>query len=169
MLISEETYNKLNELLTESFKLNHLMDNLVYQIDYEAYPNIAKIVHESYAHVWPAFADNISDFMIRLNAKPIRNNFTAQYTDHNGDLQGIFKDITRYTEEYRGKVLETLDVAEMQDDAETKIFLEDYLLKITPYRKQANLWATFAERYVDNYKNFNIHFEKLTTAIPIVE
>ena len=46
MLISEETRDKLNEVLTHSFFFNILCENAVYQIDYSVYRVTARIVHE---------------------------------------------------------------------------------------------------------------------------
>ena len=100
MLISEETRDKLNDVLTHSFLLNMLCDNAVYQIDYSVYPMAAHIVHESYAHYWPQVADQWSDLMIKLNAKPVRGNLIADYEDYNGNLAAIFADIARATEDY---------------------------------------------------------------------
>lgn len=169
MLISEETRDKLNDVLTHSFLLNMLCDNAVYQIDYSAYPVTAHIVHESYAHYWPQVADQWSDLMIKLNAKPVRGNLIADYEDYNGNLAAIFADIARATEDYRRKVIELIELAELNEDKEVVLAGEEVLQQILPYRKQADIWAVEAKRYEGNYKSFDARIKTFTTMIPTVE
>lgn len=169
MLISEGTRDKLNDVLTHSFLLNMLCDNAVYQIDYSVYPVTAHIVHESYAHYWPQVADQWSDLMIKLNAKPVRGNLIADYEDYNGNLAAIFADIARATEDYRRKVIELIELAELNEDKEVVLAGEEVLQQILPYRKQADIWAVEAKRYEDNYKSFDAQIKTFTTMIPIVE
>ena len=169
MLISEETRDKLNEVLTHSFLLNMLCDNAVYQIDYSVYPVTARIVHESYAHYWPQVADQWADLMIKLNAKPVRGNLIADYEDYNGNLAAIFADIARATEDYRRKVIELIELAELNEDKEVVLAGEEVLQQILPYRKQADIWAVEVKRYEGNYKSFDARIKTFTTMIPIVE
>lgn len=169
MLISEETRDKLNDVLTHSFLLNMLCDNAVYQIDYSVYPVTAHIVHESYAHYWPQVADQWSDLMIKLNAKPVRGNLIADYEDYNGNLAAIFADIARATEDYRRKVIELIELAELNEDKEVVLAGEEVLQQILPYRKQADIWAVEAKRYEGNYKSFDARIKTFTTMIPTVE
>ena len=169
MLISEGTRDKLNDVLTHSFLLNMLCDNAVYQIEYAVYPMAAHIVHESYAHYWPQVADQWSDLMIKLNAKPVRGNLIADYKDYNGNLAAIFADIARATEDYRRKVIELIELAELNEDKEVVLAGEEVLQQILPYRKQADIWAVEAKRYEGNYKSFDARIKTFTTMIPIVE
>ena len=169
MLISEETRDKLNDVLTHSFLLNMLCDNAVYQIDYSVYHVTAHIVHESYAHYWPQVADQWSDLMIKLNAKPVRGNLIADYEDYNGNLAAIFADIARATEDYRRKVIELIELAELNEDKEVVLAGEEVLQQILPYRKQADIWAVEAKRYEGNYKSFDARIKTFTTMIPTVE
>ena len=169
MLISEETRDKLNDVLTHSFLLNMLCDNAVYQIDYSVYPMAAHFVPESYAHYWPQVADQWSDLMIKLNAKPVRGNLIADYEDYNGNLAAIFADIAKATEDYRRKVIELIELAELNEDKEVVLAGEEVLQQILPYRKQADIWAVEAKRYEGNYKSFDARIKTFTTMIPIVE
>ena len=161
-LISEETKNKLNDLLTHSFLLNMICDNAVYQIDYDVYSKAAGVTHEKYAHYWPVAADMISEKMIQLNSKPVRGNLTVEYKDYGGDLAAIYKDIAEATDAYRKDIIDTIEIADLNEDIEVRIFCENFLEAITPYRKQADVWATEAERYKDNYRSFDARFETFT-------
>lgn len=169
MLISEETKDKLNEILTHSFLLNMICDNLVYQIDYENYPQTSSIVHENFAHYWPVVADQWSELMIKLNALPKRGKLEAETPDFEGDLAKIFAEIARATEEYRQNIQRLIEIADLNEDAEVKLTAEEILLQIMPYRKQADIWATVASRYKDNYKSFDARIKSFTTMIPIAE
>lgn len=169
MLMSEETRAKLNEVITHSFLLNMICDNCVYQIDYSIYPETAHIVHESYAHYWPQVADEWSDLMVQLNARPVRGDLHAEYEDYNGNLEAIFAEIARATEDYRRKVVELIELAELNEDKEVVLKGEEVLLNIMPYRKQADIWAVEAKRYRDNYKSFDARIKTFTKMIPIVD
>lgn len=169
MLISEETRNKLNEVLTKSFLLNMICDNLVYQIDYENYPETAHIVHESYAHYWPKVADEWSDLMIKLNARPIRGDLHCEYEDFGDNLEAIFAEIARATEDYRKEVVDLIELADLNEDKEVVLEAEEILLNIMPYRKQADIWKVEAKRYSGDYKGFDARIRTFTKMIQIID
>ena len=168
MLMAEETRMKLNEVLTHSFLLNMICDNLVYEIDYNVYPLTSELVHESFAHHWPAVADEWSNLAIQLNAKPVRSGIDYDRHDHNGDLAEIFKEMLLATEAYRRHVIELITVAELNDDVEVKIRGEELLAQMMPYRKQVDIWAQKAEQYRGNYKSFDARIRSFTTQIPVL-
>lgn len=166
MKMQVTTYNELNNLLRKSFDCNAQADNFAYNIDYERYPNIGNIYHHSFAHLFPALADQISDLMLKLNARPIReaiNKYDAQYLS----LKDLFVDSDVMTEDYRQAIKKVIDIADLNNDYEVRIFMENFLLEFLPYVKQSDMWRIFAERYENDPLNFDVHFEKLTTFIPI--
>lgn len=167
MLMTEETRSQLNKVITASFLLNMICDNLVYEIDYNVLPVTAKIVHAGYAHFWPKLADVWSDLAIQLNAKPVRGNLNAEtLRDYQGNLDEIFEDMLKATDEYRAMVIDLIGVADINDDVEVKVKAEEMLLTIAAYRKQAFIWATEAKRYNGDYKTFDARIESFTT-IPV--
>ena len=168
MKISESTYNQLNELLCKSFDCNAMADNLAYNIDYAYYPNIADIYHHSFAHKFPALADEISDLMVKLNARPIRkplNGYTSEYLN----LVEVFEDNRKLAEDYRLAIKKTIDIADMNDDYEVRIAMENLLLEFLPYVKQSETWFNKAKQYENSTQQFDVHFEELTTLIPIIK
>ena len=169
MLLTAETKSKLDALLTDSFLLNMQLDNLVYQIDALGYVNMGPIFHESFAHKAPQWADEISTFMNKMNACPIRGNLVADYQDFGGDIGAIFEKVSALMNEYRKKAIEALDIAEFNEDREAQLFMEDFLMKLVDYRKQADEWARSANRFTDDYKSFDVYFEKLTSFIPVIK
>lgn len=168
MKISKETYDQLNKLLQKSFECNAIADNFAYNIDYLRYPNIGDIYHHSYAHAFPAFADEISPLMIELNSRPVR----LAIPDHTKEyltLYDIFVDNDNMAESYRSEIKKTIEIAEINDDYEIKIAMENFLNEFLPYLKQADVWRKKAEQYADCPNSFDVHFEELTTFIQIVK
>ena len=165
MLMSEETRLQLNELVRVSFEANAVVDNFAYNLAYYDYPNIEKVVHESFAHKFPEFADIISDMMIELDARPVRLGIGMHDKDYEGDLTEIFKDNLGMCEQYRLAIIQGIEVAELNEDYEVKIKLEEFLTMFNNYRKQASVWHKFAIRYEGDYKSFDVHFEEFTKYI----
>lgn len=168
MKISEATYNQLNDLLQKSFDCNAEADNLAYNIDYNRYPLISNIYHHSFAHKFPELADIISNLMIELNARPIRKTVEAHEKEYLS-LVDIFIDNDRMVEDYRQEIRKTIDIADMNNDYEVRIALDDFLVKFLPYVKQSDIWRFKAEQYKEQPWQFDVHFEELTTYIPIIK
>ena len=166
MKISEATYNQLNILLQKSFDCNAQADNFAYNIDFQRYPNIGNIYHHSFAHLFPALADQISDLMIKLNARPVRR-AVNQYEEEYSSLKDLFVDNDRMAEDYRLAIKTTIDIADLSNDYEVRIAMENFLLEFLSYVKQCDVWRTMAERYQNDIMGFDVHFEELTTFIPI--
>lgn len=165
MIIAEQTREQLNELLKYSFDANAVVDNYAYNIAFYRYPNIEEIVHKHFAHKFPEFADIFSDMMIRLDARPVRKGLKDHDEDFNGDLYRIFEGILALCNDYRQSIINTITIAELNEDYEVKIRLEEFLTQFELYRKQADVWFEYAKRYKDDYKSFDVHFEDITTFI----
>ena len=165
MIIAEQTREQLNELLKYSFDANAVVDNYAYNIAFYRYPNMEEIVHKHFAHKFPEFADIFSDMMIRLDARPVRKGLKDHDEDFNGDLYRIFEGLLALCNDYRQSIINTITIAELNEDYEVKIRLEEFLTQFEPYRKQADVWFEYAKRYKDDYKSFDVHFEDITTFI----
>ena len=164
MKISEATYNQLNELLMLSFDCNARADNLAYNLDYSLYPNIQEIYHHKIAHKFPELADIISELMIKLNARPIRKQIGGYIEVYDAPLK-VFEENDKMMEEYRREIYKTIDVADLNEDYEVRIAIEDFLLKFLPYVKQSDIWLDKAKQYEKAPWQFDVHFKELTTLI----
>ena len=167
MLMTTEVRDRLNYLLGKTFEMNSIADNIAYNLDYYDYPRAGAIYHENYAHVYPGWADTISGLMIKLNARPVRHAMPEYSEDFGGDIVKMFDATLEAAEKYRQDIIETIELAELNNDYEVKIQLEEFLVNFVPYRKQAQLWATEAKRYAENTKSFDARFDKFTTFISI--
>ena len=171
MIMSEETRKALNELMGNFFSNNSEADNLAYNLAISGYPMISEIYHHSFAHFFTGddMADAISGLMDQLDARAVRTANPAHGTDYEGNLEAIFADNVIMCDKCRRMIIDVIDTADMNYDAEVRILLEELLIKFMPYYKQARVWDTFCKRYKDDYKGFEVHFADLTTYIPIVK
>lgn len=165
MLMSQETYNKLNELLERCFSMNSFSDNVAYNLGFYDYRNMESIYHTQWAHFFTGdkMADALSDMMLSLDARPIRLPVAGYERDYEGNLVEMFDDNLRAAEEFRTAIVQTLEVAELNEDTEVKLALEDFLMEFVPYRKQAEVWARYAHRYEGNERSLEQRFGNLTT------
>lgn len=171
MLMSEETRQTLNALLGSCFSNNSEADNLAYNLAIAGYPMISEIYHHSFAHFFTgdAMADAISGLMDNLDARAIREQNPVHDNDYEGNLEAIFADNAEMCNGFRNRILDAIEIADFQGDAEVRIFLEELLMKFMPYFKQARVWDMFCKRYKEDWKGFEVHFEDITTYIPVIK
>lgn len=164
MQMSEETRDELNRLIGRCFEMNSFCDNIAYEVGYYNYPHIEKIFHLTFAHAFTGdkFADALSDFMIELEARPVRLPVVGHEKSYDGNLVAIFDDVLAECERFRGDIIHAIEVAELNEDIEVKVMLEDLIEDFIPYRKQAKDWATQAHRYVGNEISFDVHFHEFS-------
>lgn len=171
MLMTEETREKLNSLLANFFSKNSQADNIAYNLAFYAMPLCSKIYHKSFAHFFTGddMADMLSDFMDLLDTRAERKEVAANIKDYNGDILAIFQDNLDMCNRCRNAIIDAIDTADFNGDYEVRIKMEELLITFMPYRKQADVWAKFAERYKEDYKSFDVHFADITTYIDIIE
>ena len=167
MLMSKETREALNYLMGTFFGNNSEADNLAYCLADSCYPAISEIYHQKFAHFFTGdvMADGVSELMDMLDARPVRLAVAENSNDYEGNLAAIFNDNVDMCSRCRETIIKIIDLAELNDDYEVKIWAEELLMKFMPYYKQARVWDEFAKRYEGDYKSFNIHFAELTTYI----
>ena len=139
MLITEKTEESLNRILQVLFGGNAKIDNLCYNLQHLYLNNLADALHTPVAHKLPELADHVSDFMDKLGGRPVRYG-TADYF-----------------EELRKDVILSIDDADMNDDVEVRIWLENFLVEeILPLRKQAAEWLDATNKLTDSELNIHI-------------
>ena len=163
MQVSRETIEKVNHLIQECFSFNAFSDNIAYNLGYYDYRNIEDIYHSLWAHHMSTIADVLSSTLLSLDARPIRLPVAGYERDYEGNLVEMFDDNLRAAEEFRTAIVQTLEVAELNEDTEVKLALEDFLMEFVPYRKQAEVWARYAHRYEGNERSLEQRFGNLTT------
>ena len=164
MRIHEETYNALNELTKMCFEMNAVADNIYYNMA-DLYS--AELFHHSYAHAWPQVADMISDEMLKLNARPVRLPVDGSSEKYD-NLELMMAVNAAAVNKVFEKCKEIVDLADMLDDVDIRIFGENLLNGVLlNYVKQADEWLQVTKT-VPAYQ-FDIHFSDYTHFIPIVD
>ncbi|MBO7732382.1 MAG: hypothetical protein J6S67_07510 [Methanobrevibacter sp.] len=164
MRMSKESYDRLNALTAMCFNANAVFDNLAYALDYHYYANISKVVHLHVAHIMPEWADIITDKMIQLSARPVRQPIGGYDTDFES-LHDVFVTMLMTLTGLRETTRSLIESADLDGDDEVRIFAEEFLMIISPYIKQAEEWVNASD--VLSAQDFNIHVLDYTHFIPL--
>ena len=164
MRMSVESYNKLNELVGKCFNANAAVDNLAYNLSYHYYNEIEKIVHLRVAHELPVLADQISDKMLELSARPIRigiGGFDKEYES----LTEIFEELFKIFADLLENTRKLINIADLNEDDEVRIFCEEFLTKLSLFVKQAEEWVHASKAMDPN--TLNVHIKEYTHFITL--
>ena len=134
--ISEETCAKMNSLATKCFELNAEFDNLAYSLEYNYFHQIANIIHYHIAHIMPEFADLITDKMLELSVRPVRQNISGYGKEYTNVL-AAFISLRDAMYSFRSGIKDLIYTADMNEDDEARIFAEELLDKVSLYIKQS--------------------------------
>lgn len=164
MRVSEATINKMQLLLKDFFNANAKSDNIAYWLGYNYYNKIEKVYHEQWAHAFPSdkFADGLSDFMLKIDVRPVRIGLETHDRDYE-TLVEVFEDNKALAEELVNSIHELVEIAEINEDVEVKIFAEELCLVALNYLKQAEEWVHVAK--TTTAADMNIHIEEYTNFI----
>lgn len=165
MLMSEDSYKMMNQLVTMCFNANAVFDNMAYNLDYHYHNRIADIVHHSVAHIMPQWADLVSDRMLTLSARPVRLPLGG-YQDEYKTLDEIFLLMRKTFVDMRNYVRDIIETSDLNGDDEVRIFAEEFLVNVTKFIKQADEWCNAAKE-LDPQK-LNIHIKDYTHFIDII-
>ena len=164
MKVSESTIKKMQLLLKDFFDANAKSDNIAYWLGYNYYNNIEALYHEKWAHAFPSdkFADGLSNFMLKVDVRPIRLGLEDHTYDYK-DLVEVFEDNKDLAEKLVNEIHDLIEIAEMNDDVEVKIFAENMALLALDYLKQAEEWEHVAKTVSPT--DMNLHIECYTNFI----
>lgn len=161
MYITEATKDQLNELLAACFQMNSICDNIAYEMAFKKMVHAEPIFHEKYAHAFPALADVISELMLKLNARPIRKAL-HENTDEYQDIIEMFSSLLIEVDRFRELIIKTIEVSDLNNDAEVRIAMENFLVDFIPFVDQANTWKIKAEICGANIEMFDHDFDDFT-------
>lgn len=156
MLMTGKTEESLNRILQLLFGGNARVDNLCYNLQYLHLNNLAEALHAPVAHRLPELADEVSDFMDQLGGRPVRYG-NPDCNEKYDNAKEVFSQLFDFFEELRKDIILSIDDADMNDDVEVRIWLENFLVeKILPFRKQAAEWLDATDKLSDNELNIHI-------------
>ena len=157
-----KTEEMLNRFLQFLFNGNAVIDNVCYNLKHKGYARIEGAIHGPVAHVMGVWADEVSDLMDELNARPVR--YALPDNIEEMDPEAALQRLADYFGELRGVVAKAIEAAEDEGDVEVKLFLEEFLLKpVVPYRKQAIQWLDAVKAI--GADSLNVHIEDYTSYI----
>jgi hypothetical protein len=160
MYISQATYEALNKFLQKCFQANSFCDNLTYNMSALNMINSEPTFHEKFAHAFPGFADEVSQVMTQLDARPIRKSLEANVEQYD-NFKKIFDDLKDFIDQYRLDIISTIESAEINGDIEVRILMEKFLCKFMPYLNQINIWYKKSKEY-DRIEDFDQDFTSFT-------
>lgn len=164
MRMSNKSYNNMNALAAMCFDANASIDNLAYSLDYHYYNKIAEVVHLHVAHIMPEWADLITDQMLELSARPVRLNINGYNKDYE-DVKDVFAALLETLIGISSFTKDLIESADMSGDDEVRIFGEEFLMKVSPFIKQAEEWSN-AAKVIDPH-SLNIHIKDYTHFIEL--
>lgn len=164
MRMSNKSYNNMNALAAMCFDANASIDNLAYSLDYHYYNKIAEVVHLHVAHIMPEWADLITDQMLELSARPVRLNINGYNKDYE-DVKDVFAALLETLIGISSFTKDLIESADMSGDDEVRIFGEEFLMKVSPFIKQAEEWSN-AAKIMDPH-SLNIHIKDYTHFIEL--
>lgn len=154
----------MNALAAMCFDANAFIDNLAYSLDYHYYNKIAEVVHLHVAHIMPEWADLITDQMLELSARPVRLNINGYNKDYE-DVKDVFAALLETLMGISSFTKDLIESADMSGDDEVRIFGEEFLMKVSPFIKQAEEWSN-AAKIMDPH-SLNIHIKDYTHFIEL--
>ena len=94
--------------------------------------------------------------MDKLGGRSVRYG-TVDYSEKYENAKEIFSQLSNYLEELRKDIILSIDDADMNDDVEVRIWLENFLVEeILPLRKQAAEWLDATDKLTDSELNIHI-------------
>ena len=160
--MEEQTKEMMNRFLQYLFNGNAVIDNICYNLKYRNYARIEGAIHGPVAHVMGVWADEVSDLMDELGARPIRYSLPDNIEDM--DPQSCLEKLVAYFEGLRSNVTKAIDASEEAGDLEVKLFFENFMTeKIVKYRKQAIQWRDAIKAI--GADSLNVHIEDYTSYI----
>lgn len=161
MYITEGTYNALNSLLGSCFQMNSVCDNIAYNLGYAKMVSAEPIFHEKFAHAFPGLADDVSGLMLRMEARPVRYALHEDIAEYR-DIEDMFASLKEYVDGFRKEIISVIEIADVNDDYEVKISMEEFLNNFKIYLDQVNTWYLKARQYGEKVAIFDKDFEKFT-------
>ena len=158
--MEESTKEMMNRFLQYLFNGNAVIDNICYNLKYRNYARIEAAIHGPVAHIMGAWADEVSDLMDELGARPVR--YALPDNDEDLEPQACMDKLVSFFDGMRSNVVKAISAAEDAGDVEVKLFFENFLLdKVVLYRKQAIQWRDAMQSIGAN--SLNVHIEDYTS------
>jgi len=161
-LLTTEIKSSLEKIISKCFFNNRIMDRMcsILSINF-AMSNTSNILHKRLAHLYPVLADDVSDYMDARDCSVIYGATPVGDQEYESVLE-CFNKILELNLDLESEIKNSIKVANEINDYATKVFLENFLLKIISITKDILLLVDKAEMYGDS----DINIMKLDHDIP---
>ena len=160
--MDNQTNEMMNRYLQFLFNGNAIIDNICYNLKHRNYARLESAVHGPVAHLMGAWADEVSDLMDELGARPIR--YALPDNVEEMEPEQCFEKLVAYFDELRGVTAKAISAAEDSGEIEVKVFFENFMTeKVLPYRKQAIEWRDAVKAI--GADSLNVHIGDYTSYI----
>lgn len=165
MSMSKEICEMLNHYVQNLFSGNAKIDNLVYNLQYKGFNNLASAIHVPVAHKMGELADLITDMMDENDARPVRFALPDEIQEYES-ATACFEELKTYFDNLLNITYKTISEADLNDAYEVKIFMEDFLNRyVVPLKKQSTEWVNAVKALGEH--DFNIHVKEYTHYISL--
>ena len=170
-MVSDNVNSALNNIILQCFYINRQEDRIMTQLSIKFTMNqTSDALHPILAHSPLALADLIGDYQDQRNVLTAYGLVPADNTDYNNVLE-MFEKSLDYWKALEKSILDAIEVCLNEDDATTRVFLENFLLKIIPFTAQVILLCDKIEAYGDiptNRMLFDQNIESFIIAKAII-
>lgn len=160
MLVSQNTVNAVNELITQCFIENRMLDAIVDTMIVKLkYPLAAELVHLHLAHSFPLIADTLGEKCLQRYDISVHYGPTPEgVADYNSILE-VCKAIETRMIDFQSMLIGACKIAQENGDLHVYVDLLDELEDFNEFVEQAKEITDQAERY-GNSPSFDKNFEK---------
>lgn len=148
-LVSDKVNTGLNNIVHQCFLLNRLLDRQMSELSVKFTMNhTSDILHPLLAHAPLKLADFIGDYQDQRNALTAYRETPLDNTDYSNVLD-MFEKFLDSMKELEDMIQEVINICDEEADLTTKVFLQDFLIKLIPFSAQAILLCDKIEAYGD--------------------
>ena len=149
-LLTKEIKKTLEDIVGYCFYSNRILDRIcsILSVSF-VMPVTSDLIHHKLAHKYPLLADDISGYMDARDCTTIYGETPRGDQDYESPLDCFNKmlEINLKLERY---IKEAIETSHKDSDYTTKVFLENFLLKIIPITKDILLLIDKMEMYGDS-------------------
>lgn len=149
-LLTKEIKESLEKVISHCFYANRILDRIcsVLSVSF-VMPITSNILHHKLAHRYPILADVVSDYMDSRDCTTIYGETVKGDQEYENYLE-CFNKVLEINLELEKLIKDSIELALKIGDYTTKVYLEKFLLDITPITKDILFLVDKAEMYGDN-------------------
>ena len=152
-LLTLEIKSLLEDIISHCFYSNRIIDRMCSVISVKfVMPNTSNMIHHKLAHLYPLLADEISDYMDSRDCTTIYGATIAGDQNYDDYIE-CFRIMLEINLNLESLIKNAIIAAQTNGDYSTKVYLENFLLKIIPITRDVMTLLDKAEMYGDSDLN----------------